>query len=102
MGWTAVQSKDIDPKEINDPDFVMTRHHIAQFKLIIKPMSLFVTINRTEDEIEEEQARLYIDKYRDGPDKIVIPIATKFGKERFYNHKRTIQIFEEDFDDGKY
>ena len=96
-GWTATQSNTVDPSEWNDPSFVYTRYNISEFKGLVKPFSYFITLNQTEDELEEGVMRIYKDKWRKyknnkKSDKIV-HICTNYKYGRFYNHQKTMRKF---------
>ncbi|MBJ7435854.1 MAG: hypothetical protein JHC54_08920, partial [Acinetobacter sp.] len=61
---TATQASTISPEQYNNPNFVMTRYHISQFKAVVDPFSVHITLNQTDDELENDYMRLYIDKDR--------------------------------------
>lgn len=86
---TATQSQDISPQLYNNPDFVMTRNHASEFKGVVKPFSYFLTINMTDDEYDEDIARLYADKFRGHKSGQTITIAQKKDIGRFYDDART-------------
>lgn len=88
---TATQATDINPKDIANPDFTMTRHHISEFKGALKPFSYFITINATPDEYKNNIARLYCDKFRRYPAGQTIKIAQKRDIGRFYESTRTLK-----------
>ena len=94
-GWTATQSNTRPPEEKNDPEFVLTRYHVSEFKGLIKPFSYFITLNQTSDEKEQGVMRIYRDKWRKYSNSTsrVIPLCTTYGSGRFYNHERTIAKF---------
>lgn len=93
-GITATQSTTIDDKERNDPEFVLTRYHISEFKGLIKPFSYFFTMNQTDDEWSEGIIRLYGDKTRKYRlIKRVVPVYTSLNIERFYNHQKSTKAF---------
>lgn len=91
---TAYQGQDIAPAQYNNEEFVMTRHHASEFKNIIKPFSVFITVNQTDDEDQNEILRIWFDKIRKykKPNK---PIRIYQSREngRFYNSLRTLQEF---------
>jgi len=96
-GATATQSTDIEPKDYNNPDFVMTRHNVSGAKGLVNSFSYVFTFNQTNTEYSEDLGRIYCDKireYKAGGDPI--NIATQFNKSRFYDHKRTIKLFYEE------
>lgn len=90
---TAIQANDIAPKDIHNQDFVMTRHHISEFKGALKPFSYFVTLNATPDEYRNDIMRIYCDKFRRQKSKQTITFAQKKDIGRFYDHKRTMNEF---------
>ena len=91
---TSTQANDISPKLYNNPDYVMTRSDISEFKGALKPFSIFITINQTDDEYENGVARLWIDKFRKykKPNK-PIRIAQSLDNSRFYDSRRSLQLF---------
>lgn len=90
---TATQANDISPQDLKNPDFVMTRHHISEFKGTLKPFSYFLTINMTPDEERSDICRLYCDKFRRHPGGQTVMIAQKKDIGRFYDHERTMKDF---------
>lgn len=90
VGITATQASTVSPQLLNDAEFVQTRFNISEFKGIVKPFSYFVTINVTADERKNKTLRLYLDKIRKYAGGQIVPIATNFDRERFYDRKRTI------------
>lgn len=94
---TATQANDIKPSLYNNPDYVMTRSDISEFKGAIKPFSSFITLNQTDDEYENGVMRLWIDKFRKvkKPNK-AIKIAQSLSNSRFYDAKKSLQLFWDD------
>lgn len=92
----TTQAKDIEPSRYNNPDFVMTRSDINEFKGMVKPFSYFWTWNVTDSEYETNTGRMYADKFRKHKAKQVRYIATSFEQARFYNSKRTLNEFWDD------
>lgn len=92
-GVTASQANNIPLEKANDPKFVRTRRDISEFKGLIKPFSIVMTFNATEDEIKNEIMRIYMDKLRKYKSGQIISICTNYGVERFYDHARTINMF---------
>lgn len=90
---TATQANDISPKDYNNPDFVLTRHHISEFKGAVKPFSYFLTINATDEESNNNIARLYEDKFRFHKSGRVVPIVQSLHNGRFYNTIETEKQF---------
>lgn len=96
---TATQSHTINPQLLNQPDFVMTRFNLGRSTRKIEPFSYFLTINRTSDEIEMNLARIYADKYREFKSGQTYKIAQNLGCSRFYDRKKTREIFTDyDYD----
>lgn len=90
---TATQANDIDPKDYNNPNFVLTRHHISEFKGALKPFSYFITVNQTDEQNKSEIAQLYMDKCRYHRPGGRFPIYQALSQGRFYNSKRTLNEF---------
>jgi replicative DNA helicase len=92
-GATATQANDIPPKDLFNPDFVMTRHHISEFKGCLKPFSYFLTLNATPDEYRNDIMRIYCDKFRKYKSGQTVTIGQKKDIGRFYDHSRTMKEF---------
>lgn len=88
---TATQSMDISPEQLNNEDFVITRHHVSEFKNVIKPFSYFITHNQTEDEEKIEMVRLYCDKFRKYRSGQIIRIYQSLSTGRYCNVKKTLE-----------
>lgn len=90
---TATQAQDINPELMLKEDFVMSRHHISEFKGCLKPFSYFITLNATPDEYRNDVMRLYCDKFRRYRSGQTITIAQKKDIGRFYESQRTLRDF---------
>jgi len=90
---TSTQANDIKEMKWNDPEYVMTRSDIAEYKAAVKPFSYFLTLNQTKDEYDKGVLRIYEEKFR----------FHKFGRTRhiyqaldigrFYDVHRTRKHF---------
>lgn len=91
---TATQANDIKPTLYNDPNYVMTRSDISEFKGALKPFSSLITLNITDDEADNGIGRLWIDKLRKykKPFK-AIRFAQSLNNSRFYDSKRSLELF---------
>lgn len=96
---TATQSMGISHDLVKQEDFVLTRYNLGQSKRKFEAFSYFFTINRTPDEAQEQICRIYADKYRELPSGQIYRIAQNLGNSRFYDRKRTNEIFLEDDDE---
>lgn len=90
---TAIQANDIKPADYNKPDFVLTRSSIAEYKAAVNPFSYFISINATDDEYENNIARLYCDKMRKRKRGKLIRIYQALEQGRFYDSYKTSQTF---------
>jgi len=90
---TATQAQDISPQMYNNPEFVLTRTHVSEFKNVVKPFSYFLTLNQCDDEYNSGQLRIWIDKLRKAkkPNK-PIRIYQSLDNSRFYNAKKTLEL----------
>lgn len=95
-GITAIQANDIPPKDLINPDFTLSRHHISEFKGALKPFSYFITINMTPDEERNNIARLYCDKFRRYKAGMTFVIAQRKEIGRFYDSESTLKLFYKD------
>lgn len=93
VAGTMTQANDIAPSSYNDPDFVLTRSHISEFKGALKPFSYFFTINQTDEEKEQNVARIYNDKFRKHRSGQTIRIFQLLEIGRFYDAKKTLMVF---------
>jgi hypothetical protein len=89
---TATQANDIPPSDLNNPNFLLTRHNVSEAKGIVKPLTMFITLNRTIDEINENKARLFVDKSRFTRAGQTVEICTDYAADRFYNRKATKEL----------
>lgn len=90
---TATQISDIDPKLLNDPEWVMTRHNISMAKNLAEPFSYFFTFNQTSDEKKKGIARIYCDKIRYYEGNQVIKIYQNYNFDKFYDRNMTLREF---------
>lgn len=91
---TATQANDIKPEKYNDEKYVMTRSDISEFKGALKPFSNFITLNQTDDQAEEGIITLWIDKLRKYRKPFVkINIAQSLNNSRFYDSKKSLELF---------
>lgn len=86
---TCTQASTVSPELLNDPKFVMTRYNVSEFKGVVKPFSFFITMNQTDDEKDDNQMRLYVDKMRKYKGGQIVSIYTNYDRERFYDAPRT-------------
>ena len=91
---TATQANDIPPSDLNNESFVLTRHNVSEAKGIVKPLTMFLTINRTFDETQENRARIFLDKSRFTASNRMFPIVTDYGADRFYDRKKTKELLK--------
>ena len=88
------QSMDIHSDLYNNPDFVLKRQHISEFKGMVKPFSGFLTINQTSEESNAGLARIHADKFRKGvKGDVTFKIAQSLDKGKFINIRRTSELF---------
>lgn len=97
---TATQTSDIDVELKNDPDFVIRRSNLAEDRGKVRPADRLLSLNRTEDEEENNLLRIFIDADREHKRQRPIKIATNLKYSRFYDRKRTLSnIFDEEMAD---
>lgn len=90
--FTATQANDVPPTDLNNKDFVLTRHNVSEAKSIVKPLTMFITINRTREEAQEDILRLFVDKSRYTKAGDIFEICTNYGVDRFYDKKKTMAM----------
>lgn len=90
---TATQAHGIDPKLLNNPDFVMDRYNTSMGKNLLDPFSFFITMNQTEDEYAANVMRLFNDKLRNYKSKQKIYIAQDYNKSKFVDFAATSKRF---------
>lgn len=90
---TFTQANDIKFEKWNNPDYKLTRSDISEFKGAIKPFSVFITLNQTEDEYENQIIRLHYDKFRKSKKGKTIRIYQSLENGRFYDSKKTLGTF---------
>jgi len=89
---TATQANDVPPQDLNNDGFILSRHNVSEAKGIVKPLTMFITINRTIDEIGINRARLFVDKSRFTRGGQTFEICTDFNMDRFYDRKKTAEL----------
>ena len=91
--FTAIQSGILDKEFINNPENVLTRYNSGEGKGIVKPMTWYLTLNRTFEEYKNNRLRIHIDKTRftegEGDD---FTIATDYGREIFYDRDMSLTL----------
>jgi len=90
---TATQASNVPPQLSEDPNFVMTRNNLSEFKNASEPFSMFVTLNQTRDEKSAGAMRLYVDKMRNYPSNKIIKIMQSYNNDRFYDRAGTLREF---------
>lgn len=90
---TATQASTVDPKDLNDPNFVMTRYNISELKATIDPFSYVITGNQTNDEYDKGVMRMYTDKLREYKAKSIYKIWQAREHGRFIDIRKTINAF---------
>ena len=87
---TATQASTVNPVDMNDVNFVMTRFNISEIKALVDPFSFVFTLNQTRDEKAENRMRLYPDKLRNYPNpQIPYHIYQNYDQDKFYDRRRT-------------
>lgn len=83
--WTASQTTRIPPgKSTEDPQFLWTRHNLADSYAKVRIADLLFTLNATGQEKISKRMRIYLDAYRDNACGFVIPIQNNFENMQFY------------------
>jgi len=90
---TVTQSSILSPDDLDNPDFYITRWNSSEDKGKIRACDNFLTINQTKDERANRTARIYLDKFREHSSGKIIQIAQNLSRTRFYDRKRTMQLF---------
>ena len=91
---TATQTGDVPPTIWNDIDKVITRNNTEGDRTLVKSFSYVLTFNQTNDEQKTNEARIYIDKFRNyAVGKGVYKICTAYKFGRFYDRKRTLKKY---------
>lgn len=90
---TATQAHGIDPKLLNNPEFVMDRYNTSMGKNLLDPFSFFISMNQTEDEYKGKIMRLFNDKLRNYKSKQKIYIAQDYNRSKFVDFAETSRQF---------
>lgn len=93
---TCTQASDINPKSLENPDFVLTRHNVSECKGLADPFSIFMSGNQTPDEYEEGIMRIHLDKIRHKKGSKTITIYQDYDHNRFYDRRTTINALSDD------
>lgn len=89
---SATQASSISKELLDDPDFVITREHLAEDKGKVRPVDMLISINRTPDERKGKVARLYCDALREHDSGQTIKIKQNLARARFYDRKATLNM----------
>lgn len=89
----TIESQD----KISDENFVLTRDNSSEAKGIIRPITIFLTMNQTPIEKEERSMRFYVDKARFFDNvacgnRGVVKIKTNYDKGMFYDREATLRL----------
>lgn len=88
----ATQAMNIPKEKLNNPEFVMTRDEISEFKGMVKPFSYFLTVNATNDERDLGICRVHGDKFRKHSPNKTWRFYQALDKGRFIDIKRSREI----------
>ena len=89
---TSTQANDVPPSDLNNESFILSRHNVSEAKGIVKPLTMFITLNRTIDEIGINRLRLFVDKSRFTRGGQTFEICTDYNADRFYDRKKTNEL----------
>lgn len=85
--WSATQCHRIDRKVSNpdeDPNFLYTRHTLADSYGKVRVADLLITLNATRQEMENSRMRIYVDAYRDNICGKILNITTDYSRMQMY------------------
>ena len=91
---TASQTNAIPSERTNDPNFHIDRYSIGKSKQIIEATSYFYTINATQDERGRGEARIWIEKLREGRAGQSVRIKQDLAKGRFWDNQLSLRLQE--------
>ena len=94
-GFTATQASDVVEEKRNDSKFYLTRSNIRGDKNFLDPFSYGITLAQTMDEKKNEVMRMLEEKCRKYGYGYKHIISTAYANSRFYDRKRTINLFGE-------
>ena len=90
--YTATQTGDVPFEVWNDPNRVIDRSYTEGDKTLVKPFSFVFTGNVTINESQNNELRIYVDKFRNyGKSRGVYRIKTNFETGRFYDRAATMK-----------
>ena len=89
---TATQANDVPPSDLNNEGFILSRHNVSEAKGIVKPLTMFITLNRTIDEIGTNRLRLFVDKSRFTRGGQTFEICTDYAADKFIDRKKTREL----------
>jgi hypothetical protein len=93
---TATQANDIEKKDWDNPNFVITRNNISNLRATIDPFAYCVTLNQTLDENDKDIIRVHeeaLRHYRLSSFESTYHIAQRRDLGRFIDIARTNQTF---------
>lgn len=91
---TAAQTSAINPVELNNSDFVISRYNCGKSRQMIEACTYVYTINSTQDERDNSCARVFVDKLREARSGQVIPIRQDLSISEFWLKVQSIQLQE--------
>lgn len=96
---TVTQASNIDKERWNNPSWVITRENISDLKATINPFAYHITLNQTEDENDNEEMRIHMEKLRHYPLKSwfqTFYIKQDRARGRFIDLAETKSLFWDD------
>jgi hypothetical protein len=95
VGITAAQAGNVPMEIWDNPDKVIDRSFTEGDRTLVKPYSFVFTGNITSEEKKLNQCRIFIDKLRDYKQASeTFRIITDYNRGRFYNKKRTLEVYK--------
>lgn len=93
-GWTCTQANDINPKLLNDPEFVITRSNVAECKSLVNPFSYYISGNQTPEEYDENIMRIFHDKLRHYKSNQLYMIMQDYDRGKFYDRTKSREYLD--------
>lgn len=93
---TATQAtSNISEDLLNDPNFVLSRTDLSEYKGKVEAVDGLISINKTNDERKSKTCRLFVEALREHDSGQIIHMKQNLNLSRFYDRKNTLKEFFE-------
>jgi replicative DNA helicase len=92
---TATQASDVDMDKVlkENPNFVLTRSHLSEYKGKVEAVDALFTINASDEEKKNKSCRIWMEAVREHEGGQLISIKQNLKLSRFYDRKATLKEY---------